>query len=655
MLDIVGNIKIDESKSERVDYFIACLKSWEFFKDHCAFYLYLESPSDELLTRVNRTMGDYGYSYFVEGFNAESSKRSYGKNYMQLLKKGTNPFVLNFIEDHFTILDDPEFMKGMLNTMHTSGADVLKSSFFKIEQNSSTTLKRATVSDYGKTFLASEKNHHEYQRHYGSRYYLGVNFITKREFALKFWDRNHGPRPHEYEISTYSKQWEHTCMIPSREIQCAVDDDHGEEGTCLMARKEEKWERIFNNRQVAQPIVEEVPVMEEVKVILEEEPVPVSEKIIEPEVHRVFKNEELIKMPYLASKQISSDGFFFNDLKTENDFFADKINARFSNVLKSGTALLGKQTMEMEERLAKLVGKKYCIAVKNGTDALIIALKCVLTQRPNAKVILPNFGAYPTAIAVKNCTDNIHFVDVDASLTIDVTKLPEDVRNGVIIPVHLFGNNCNMKQIRRYAEQNDHIIIEDCAQSLGSGSGQHGEISCFSFYPTKPLGTIGDGGAICTDSEEAFRIMSSIRFYGMDEYKITHAGINSRMGELECAVVNAKMYKFQEFSQKRMVIASRYKSIVDGIRVNSNCIFHQFTVLFNEREKVILALQLAKIPFMIHYTEHISNMPVFSYLDHKVGFQVSDKIISLPCHPFMQEHQIEQVEEFLKAHKQYEY
>lgn len=638
MLDIIGNIKIDLANHTRINYLIACLKSWDFFKDHCRIFLLIEGANTELTDRLNKEVPG---TYLIP---SDDKKLSYGKKYVDLLSLSENPFVLNFIEDHFTLIDDKDFMLGLLNCMKEKGVDVLKSSFFQIEQNSSKTLKRYSDTEYGRIFLHDERNHEEYQRHYVNRYYMGVNFITTRAFALKFWDRDMGNTPHPYELSSYSREWEYRCMIPSREIQCAVEDNHGEDGTCILMRKEEKWDRIFYKKEDKKPQLtkhEHKQAVNDDEVILKE-----SQK----------NDENILPVTYIISNIVdSSSELLFNDIKSENDLFSDKISIRFLNVIKSGTGLLGKQCIEMEERMANLVGKKYCIAVKNGTDAIILAVKYALRKiQPNAPVIIPNFGAYPTAIAVKNCTDNIYFVDVDHTMTMDVNKLP-DVKNGIIIPVHLFGNNCDMKRIKQYAKENNHIIIEDCAQSLGSGSGQHGLFSCFSFYPTKPLGTIGDGGAICTDDKEAFEEISSMRFYGIKKGVISDEGINSRMGELECAVINTKMYMFQKLSERRMVIASRYKKIVDGIKVNSNCIFHQFTVLFNERDKIISDLKKSKIPFMIHYPEHISNMPVFNYLGHKVGFKVSDKIISLPCHPFMPDNHIHQIEEFLKAHKQYEY
>lgn len=642
MLDIIGNIKIDLANHTRINYLIACLKSWDFFKDHCRIFLLIEGANTELTDRLNKEVPG---TYLIP---SDDKKLSYGKKYVDLLSLSERPFVLNFIEDHFTLIDDKDFMLGLLNCMKEKGVDVLKSSFFQIEQNSSKTLKRYSDTEYGRIFLHDERNHEEYQRHYVNRYYMGVNFITTRAFALKFWDRDMGNTPHPYELSSYSREWEYRCMIPSREIQCAVEDNHGEDGTCILMRKEEKWDRIINHK--SEEIIE-APIQIEKFVekdgLITGKLIPDKQFLYEPLERLINSRKNKLAIP---------PPFVFNDLKSENNLFSKMINFRFENIKESGVYLLGDQSKELEERFAAMIGKKYCIAVKNGTDALMLAVKYALKKCPsNAPVIIPNFGAYPTAIAVKNCTDNIHFVDIDESMTMDARKLPEGIRNGIIIPVHLFGNNCNMKMIKRYATQNDHIIIEDCAQSCGSGSGQAGDISCFSFYPTKPLGTTGDGGAICTDDKQAYQEMMAMRFYGMQDGTIHTAGINSRMGELECAVINAKMDNFEQFIEKRRAIANRYKKIVDGFHINSNCIYHQFTVLFNERDMIVQELEKQGIPYMIHYPKHVSDMPAFEYLKHTPAYRVNDKIISLPCHPFMQEEHIQQVEAFLKQYKQYEY
>ena len=282
----------------------------------------------------------------------------------------------------------------------------------------------------------------------------------------------------------------------------------------------------------------------------------------------------------------------FVDTAAEYKLFQKDIQKRHKEILKSGTFLFGKQLEELEENFQKVSHKKYNVAVKNCTDAIIFVLQRI-GQSP---IILPNYGAYPTAVAARGLTDFIYYVDVDETLTIDPKKLP-NFSGGVIIPVHLFGNNCDMPSIMEYANKKGMKVIEDCAQSTGSGCGGMGDYSVFSFYPTKPLSSMGDGGMICFDNEEDVDFFKKIRFYGQKGSDVFFPGMNSRMDEFQAAVVNSKIDKFHELNQRRREIAARYKKIIHGVKDN-NSVYHQFVVLFNNRDEIIKQLNKRKIPYM---------------------------------------------------------
>jgi dTDP-4-amino-4,6-dideoxygalactose transaminase len=240
-------------------------------------------------------------------------------------------------------------------------------------------------------------------------------------------------------------------------------------------------------------------------------------------------------------------------------------------------------------------------------------------------------------------------------MTIDPEKLP-NIKNGIVIPVHLFGNNCQIEKIKDYCQQNNHILIEDCAQSTGSGSGSDGDYSVFSFYPTKPLGSMGDGGMICLNDKDESEFFKKFRFYGQDKGRVEFVGINSRIDEFQASVVLAKMHSYQKLNDKRIEIATRYKKIIKGYKVNSKSVYHIFAVLFNDRTKVIDLMNQLQIPHMIHYPHHVSELPVLQGKNKcDVGFRVSDKIVSIPCHPFLSETDIQKVEEFLFSVKEQEY
>jgi len=153
-------------------------------------------------------------------------------------------------------------------------------------------------------------------------------------------------------------------------------------------------------------------------------------------------------------------------------------------------------------------------------------------------------------------------------------------------------------KIIQYGKDHNHIIVEDCAQSTGSGSGNKSHFSIFSFYPTKPLSAMGDGGMIC--SNNTIDYCRSARFYGVDENIL---GINSRMDEFQAAIVRVKIPYLHELNNRRKKIAKFYKTFVDGITVNSNCVYHQFVVRFKNRDQII-----KNIPYMIHYPKHVNEL-----------------------------------------------
>lgn len=344
----------------------------------------------------------------------------------------------------------------------------------------------------------------------------------------------------------------------------------------------------------------------------------------------------------------------FVDTNSEYKFFKHAINRNVEPVLQSGRYLLGEKTKELEAKFSSIVGQDYSsCAVKNCTDAISIILRKELQK--GMPVIIPNFGAYPTSVAVHALTNNVHYVPVDETFTMDTSKLPADIKNGIIIPVHLFGNNCDMDSIMDYASTNNHLVIEDCAQSTGSGSGSRGNFSVFSFYPTKPLASMGDGGMICSREKEDTEYFKKFRFYGQKDRKMEFVGVNSRIDEFQAAVVLAKIEEFHLLNNSRRQNSERYKSIIKGMCARSGCVYHQFPVLFHQREIIIKELKNRNIPFIIHYDSHVTDFDFLNQHQYNADFRINDKIISLPCHPFLKEDEIQKVEEFLYEFKSYEY
>lgn len=254
MISVIGNIKVDETKPERVSYLLATIRSYAFLQDWAEIILLLQSPSDDLynlvLPELERT--SCSWRLYSTTIDAEFDNLSYGQQYCKLLDKAEYDHVLNFMEDQFMVLNEPLRLISLIAKMEQDNVDVCKSSFHKVEMNSARGLRaipRDSISEsVGISFANDANNFDQYQKYYGKRYYIGVNFLTTKRFAYKFWNRNQGCRPHEYEIGSFSAQWMHVSMIPGIgfELQAPIDDDHGEEGTCMLKRDHTKFWQLYN-------------------------------------------------------------------------------------------------------------------------------------------------------------------------------------------------------------------------------------------------------------------------------------------------------------------------------------------------------------------------------------------------------------------------
>lgn len=237
MIDIVGHIKVTDEK--RFKYLIASIRSYRFLSNHCKFILSVDGLTQAQRSIVVDELKHYEY---LMTYNLPND---YGKAYCRLLDEGKSPFIINFMEDQFMLNDDLYWILGLMHTMETKSVEVCKASFFTIEQNSIKTIKGENT-EYGLVYDNDVDNFLEYKKHYGQRYYLGVNFLTTRSFAYSFWNRDiKGYRPHPFEVCGYDKYFNHKCIVPSKEIQCAIDDEHGEKGTCLLSRNEDKFNKCM--------------------------------------------------------------------------------------------------------------------------------------------------------------------------------------------------------------------------------------------------------------------------------------------------------------------------------------------------------------------------------------------------------------------------
>ncbi|OGE16346.1 hypothetical protein A3F00_02370 [Candidatus Daviesbacteria bacterium RIFCSPHIGHO2_12_FULL_37_11] len=360
------------------------------------------------------------------------------------------------------------------------------------------------------------------------------------------------------------------------------------------------------------------------------------------------------------------------NLKSEYLLIKHQIDKAISKVLLSGSYSLAIEVENFEKELAAFIGIKYCIGVASGTDALTLALKALDLKKGDG-VLLPA-NVYPSAFGVTLSGVKLQLCDVDPNtLNLSVESL-EKVCNKTtkaIITVHLYGNPVNMTEVMAFAKKRKLFVIEDCAQSMGaifSGkkTGSFGILSCFSFYPTKNLGGYGDGGAILTNSKKLYKRVKSLRMYGeIARYKSNEVGHNSRLDEIQAAILRIKLRYVNRWNEKRRKLAFIYREQLKNLPVKllkeeqeGKSVYHLFVVYVNRRKALTRYLQKRGILTGIHYPISIHLTEAFKYLKYKRGaFPVSErsnrKILSLPMHPNLRENQVieicKNIEDFYRS------
>lgn len=342
----------------------------------------------------------------------------------------------------------------------------------------------------------------------------------------------------------------------------------------------------------------------------------------------------------------------FIDLKTQQARIKDKIDAGISRVLAHGQYILGPEVAELEERLAAYTGAKYCISCANGTDALQIALMA-LGVGPGDEVITPGFTYIATAEAAAVLGAKPVYVDIDPrTYNLDPALLDAAItaRTKAIIPVSLYGQCADYDAINAIAEKHKIPVIEDAAQSFGATykgrkSGNLTTIATTSFFPSKPLGCYGDGGAIFTSDEELVKVMRQIARHGQERrYHHIRIGMNSRLDTLQAAILLPKLEILDDELIARQRIAAEYgrllgESGIDAPHVEPHNIsaWAQYTVRVKDRASVQEALSDAGVPTAVHYPLPLNKQPAvadtFAKLPH--GDFAAEQVISLPMHPYL--------------------
>ncbi|WFC63046.1 DegT/DnrJ/EryC1/StrS family aminotransferase [Pseudomonas sp. REST10] len=341
----------------------------------------------------------------------------------------------------------------------------------------------------------------------------------------------------------------------------------------------------------------------------------------------------------------------FIDLKAQQVLIKDKIDANIQRVLAHGQYILGPEVAELEEKLAAFVGAKYCISVANGTDALQIA-QMALGIGPGDEVITPGFTYIATAETVALLGAKPVYVDIDPrTYNLDPQLLEAAItpRTKAIIPVSLYGQCADFDAINAIADRHGIPVIEDAAQSFGATyKGKRScnltTIACTSFFPSKPLGCYGDGGAIFTSDDELAKVMRQIARHGQDRrYHHIRVGVNSRLDTLQAAILLPKLEIFPRELEQRGQVAHSYGRLLGEAGITAPFVesynhsaWAQYTVQITARDQVQERLKVVGIPTAVHYPIPLNRQPaVQDDVCLPVGDAIAERVMSLPMHPYL--------------------
>lgn len=343
----------------------------------------------------------------------------------------------------------------------------------------------------------------------------------------------------------------------------------------------------------------------------------------------------------------------FIDLKAQQSRIKAEIDAGIQRVLAHGQYILGPEVKELEEKLAAYVGAKYCITCANGTDALQIA-QMAFGIGPGDEVITPGFTYIATAETVAVLGATPVYVDVNPrTYNLDVEKLEAAItpRTKAIIPVSLYGQCADFDAINAIAAKYNIPVIEDAAQSFGATykgrkSCNLSTVACTSFFPSKPLGCYGDGGAIFTNDEELAKVIRQIARHGQDRrYHHIRVGVNSRLDTLQAAILLPKLAILDDEMQERQRIAETYTQLLNEagivttpfIETHNQSGWAQYTIQVENRDDVQAKLKEQGIPTAVHYPIPLNKQPAVANADVSlpVGDAVAERVMSLPMHPYL--------------------
>lgn len=352
----------------------------------------------------------------------------------------------------------------------------------------------------------------------------------------------------------------------------------------------------------------------------------------------------------------------FIDLKSQYRLLRPDIDRRIDEVLEHGQYIMGPEVQELEDVLAKFTGARECVTVASGTEAILISLMA-LGIKPGDEVITTPFtfvataemivllGAKPVFVDIESDTCNVNPALIEGAIT---------SKTAAIMPVSLYGQPADMAQINEIAEKYNIPVIEDAAQSFGATYRQKtscnlSTLGCTSFFPSKPLGCFGDGGAIFTNDSKLAMACREIRVHGQSErYRHSRLGVGGRMDTIQCAVVLAKMERFPWEIEMRQRIGRRYNEMFDAAKIervhqraDRTSVFGQYTIKTNQRESLRQKLNEVGIPTAVHYPTPLNEQPFYAKFCcpgcTPISKKVSAEVVSLPMSAFLSEEDQERI------------
>lgn len=361
----------------------------------------------------------------------------------------------------------------------------------------------------------------------------------------------------------------------------------------------------------------------------------------------------------------------FFDITRQNHALEKELGAAIKQVVDSGRYILGENVAAFEKEVAAYCGTEFCVGVASGTDALHLALKAAGVKAGD-EVITSPFTFVATAEAIEYCGAKPIFVDIEPNtFNIDPAKIEKKItkKTKAVLPVHLYGLSSNMEKIKKLALEHKIAVIEDCAQAMGAEDnkgkvGSFGQAGCFSFFPTKNLGCFGDGGAVTTNDRAIYDEIKVLRGHGSRKtYHHDIIGYNSRLDELQAAILRVKLPHLDYFIDNRAKNAKHYLRLLEGIGdiglptepAGFKHSWNQFTIRTQKRDGLLGCLKEQGIASMVYYPLSLHVQKAFAELGYRRGDlpeseKAQDQVLSLPIYPELAETEIESVCTAIKAY-----